>query len=112
MPRNYEEREKLQRKRSQPLRIAKLIELSGWAKPKEICKSTYLTCNTGVILDKTLNMLKMSFHIKNIVKGAFYHLRNIAKIRKYINVTTAEVLAHAFVNSKQDFCNSLLHGLP
>ena len=39
-------------------------------------------------------------------------LRNIAKIRKYINVTTAEVLVHAFINSKLDFCNSLLHGLP
>ena len=54
----------------------------------------------------------MSFHINNIVKVAFYHLRNIAKIRKYINVTTAEVLVHAFINSKLDFCNSLLHGLP
>ena len=54
----------------------------------------------------------MSFHINNIVKVAFYHLRNIAKIRKYINVTTAEVLVHAFINSKLDFCNSLLHCLP
>ena len=54
----------------------------------------------------------MSFHVNNIVKVAFYHLRNIAKIRKYINVTTAEVLVHAFINSKLDFCNSLLHGLP
>ena len=53
----------------------------------------------------------MSFHINNIVKVAFYYLRNIAKIRKYINVTTAEVLVHAFINSKLDFCNSLLHGL-
>ena len=54
----------------------------------------------------------MSFHINNTVKVAFYHLRNIAKIRKYINATTAEVLVHAFINSKLDFCNSLLHGLP
>jgi len=54
----------------------------------------------------------MSFHINNIVKEALYHLRNIVKIRKYINVTTAEVLVQAFKNSKLDFCNSLLHGLP
>ena len=54
----------------------------------------------------------MSFHINNIAKGAFYHLTNIAKIRKYINATTDEVLVHAFINSKVDFCNSLLHGLP
>ena len=53
----------------------------------------------------------MSCHIKNIVKGAFYHLRNIAEIRKYINTATAEVLVHSFVSSKFDFCNSLLYGL-
>ena len=53
----------------------------------------------------------MSFHINNIFKVAFYHLRNIAKIRRYINVSTAEVLVHVFINSKLDFCNSLLHGL-
>ena len=56
--------------------------------------------------------MRNTFHINNVVKVAFYHLRNIAKIRKYINVTTAEVLVHAFINSKLDFCNSLLHGLP
>ena len=54
----------------------------------------------------------MSFHVNNIVKVAFYHLRNIAKIRKYISVTTAEIHVHGFINSKLDFCNSLLHGLP
>ena len=65
--------------------------------------------NIGVIFDNTVTM---SFHINNIVKVAFYHLRNIAKIRKYINVTTADVLVHAFIISKLDFCNSLLHGPP
>ena len=74
----------------------------------DIIKPTNKTRNIGVIFDNTVTM---SFHINNIVKGAFYHLRNEAKIRKYINVTTAEVLVHAFINSKLDFCNSLLHGL-
>ena len=49
----------------------------------------------------------MSFLINKIVKEAFYHLRNIAKIRKYIIATRAEVLVHAFISSKLDFCNSL-----
>jgi len=65
--------------------------------------------NIGVVFDDTLTM---SCHIKNIVKGAFYHLRNIANIRKYINTAMAEVLVHSFVSSKLDFCNSLLCGLP
>ena len=75
----------------------------------DIIKPTNKTHNIGVIFNNTLTL---SFHINNIVKEAFYHLRNIAKIRKYLNVTTAEVLVHAFVNSKLDFCHSLLHGLP
>ena len=74
-----------------------------------IIEPTNKARNIGVIFDNTVTM---SFHINNLVKGAFYHLRNIAKICKYINVTTAELLVHAFVNSKLDFCNSLLHGLP
>ena len=75
----------------------------------DLIKPTKKVRNVGVLFDNTLTM---SCHIKNIVKGAFYHLRNIAKIRKYINTTTAEVLVHSFVSSKLDFCNSLLYGLP
>ena len=75
----------------------------------DIIEATNKAHNIGVIFDSTATM---SFHINNVVKGEFYHLRNIAKICKYINVTTAEVLVHTFVNSKLDFCNSLLHGLP
>ena len=51
-------------------------------------------------------------HIKNICKSSFYHLRNIAKIRKYLSQDTCEILVHAFISSKLDHCNSLLHGLP
>ena len=75
----------------------------------DIIKPTNKARNIGFFFDNTITM---SFHINNIVKGAFYHLRNIAKIRKYINATTDEVLVHAFINSKLDFCNSVLHGLP
>ena len=34
------------------------------------------------------------------------------KIRKYISPKTIELLVHAFVSSKLDFCNSLLYGIP
>ena len=54
----------------------------------DIIKPTNKARYIGVIFDNTVTM---SFHNNNIVKVAFYHLRNIAKIRKYINVTTAEV---------------------
>ena len=49
-------------------------------------------------------------HVNTIAKGAFYHIRNISKIRKYISKSTTEILIHSFVSSKLDFCNSLLFG--
>ena len=65
--------------------------------------------NIGVIFDSTISMIP---HVKNICKTSFYHLRNIAKIRKFISFKTTEMLVHAFVTSKLDHCNSLLYGLP
>ena len=41
----------------------------------EIIKPTTKARNIGVLFDNTITM---SLHINNVVKGAFYHLRNIA----------------------------------
>ena len=65
--------------------------------------------NIGVIFDSQLTMAR---NVNNICKSSFYHLRNIAKIRKFISVETTEIIVHAFVSSKLDNCNSLLFGLP
>ena len=65
--------------------------------------------NIGVTFDSTLTM---SPQINQVVKGAFYHLKNIAKIKKYIGAGTTKVLIHSFVSSRLDFCNSLLYSLP
>ena len=51
-------------------------------------------------------------HLSNVCKSLFYHLRNISKIRKYLNKESAATIVHAFVTSKLDYCNSLLFGLP
>ena len=65
--------------------------------------------NLGVQFD---SIFSFEEHIKNICKSSFYHLRNIAKIRKYLSQDTCEILVHAFISSKLNHCNSLLHGLP
>ena len=44
--------------------------------------------NHGVIFDPELSFVT---HIKNISRIAFYHLRNIAKIRKMLSVHDAFV---------------------
>ena len=50
--------------------------------------------------------------ISKICKSSHYHLRNIGKIRKYLDESSTETLIHAFVTSKLDYCNALLNGLP
>ena len=65
--------------------------------------------NLGATFDK---FLTMSTHIDNVCKSAFYHLRNIARVRRYLSFHTTEQLVHAFVTVKLDNNNALLYGLP
>jgi len=65
--------------------------------------------NIGVIFD---NNLSMDEQVTNICRSAFYHLRNIAKIRIFLSFDICETLIHAFITMKLDHCNSLLYGLP
>ena len=51
-------------------------------------------------------------HVKKICSEATYHLGNISKIRKYLTQESAQILIHAFISFKLDYCNSLLYGVP
>lgn len=61
----------------------------------------------GVIFDQDLSF---KYQIKQISRTAFFHLRNIVKIRQILSQRDAEKLIHAFVTSRLDYCNSLLSG--
>ncbi len=65
--------------------------------------------NLGVILD---NNLSFENHTSNVTKTAFFHLRNISKLRNMLSVSDAEKLVHAFMTSRLDYCNALLGGCP
>ncbi len=65
--------------------------------------------NLGVILDSNLSFKN---HISHFRKTAFFHLRNIAKLRNMLSVSDAEKLVHAFMTSRLDYCNALLGGCP
>uniref|UniRef100_A0A674E7E7 Reverse transcriptase domain-containing protein n=1 Tax=Salmo trutta TaxID=8032 RepID=A0A674E7E7_SALTR len=51
----------------------------------------------GVALDPDLSFEE---HIKTVSRTAFFHLRNIAKIRNFLSKNDAEKLIHAFVTSR------------
>ncbi len=65
--------------------------------------------NLGVKLDSNLSFEN---HISHVTKTAFFHLRNIAKLRNMLTVSGAEKLVHAFMTSRLDYCNALLGGCP
>ncbi len=65
--------------------------------------------NLGVILDSNLSFEN---HISSVTKTAFFHLRNIAKLRNMLRVSDAEKLVHAFMTSRLDYCNAQLGGCP
>ena len=53
--------------------------------------------NLGVILDSDLNFKR---HINQVTKSAFYHLKNISKLRGFLSKEDTEKLIHAFITSR------------
>ena len=57
--------------------------------------------NLGVIFDPD----------NSFCRACYYHLRDLRRIRKFLGVETAILLANAMVSSCLDYCNSLLYGV-
>ena len=63
----------------------------------------------GVLID---NELKMKDQINQTVNICNYHLRNIAFIRKYLDINALKTVISNHVLSRLDYCNVLYHALP
>ena len=85
------------------LNISELITVNDFVTP------SLQVCNLGVIFDPEL---MFDAHIKKVSKTAFFHLRNIARLRPFLSLPDAERLIHAFITSRLDYCNALYSGLP
>ena len=54
----------------------------------------------------------MEGQIKSIIKKCFFNIRNIGKIRKYLDEDSCKMLVNNLIISHLDYCNALYHGLP
>ena len=56
--------------------------------------------------------LSIASHITKLCASSFYNIYNICCNRKYLSRQSTEILVHAFLTSRPDYCNGLLYGLP
>lgn len=73
-----------------------------------VFRSDKIRC-LGVWFD---SVLSMKYHINEKCRVAFFHLRNIRSIRRFISVKLCETLVVSLVLNSFDYCNSVLYGLP
>ncbi len=64
--------------------------------------------NLGVLFNSNLSF---DSHVSSICKTAFFHLKNISKLRPMLSMSNAEILIHAFMTSRLDYCNALVGGV-
>jgi hypothetical protein len=68
---------------------------------------SHKTRNLGFIFNRNLTIAD---HVKHIRQSTFYHLKRITSLRHCISFNQLEILTHAFITSRVDFCNSMFYG--
>ncbi len=63
--------------------------------------------NLGVLFNSNLSF---NSHVSSICKTNFFNLTNISKLKPMLSMSHAEILIHAFMTSRLDYCNALLGG--
>ncbi|XP_037548511.1 uncharacterized protein LOC119425058 [Nematolebias whitei] len=69
---------------------------------------TETATNLGVRLDSDF---KLDTQIKSVIKSSFFHLRQLAKVKPFLSQHHFQILIHAFITTRLDYCNSLYVGL-
>ena len=64
--------------------------------------------NLRVISDSSF---RFSAQFSSICSSSYYHIRDFARIRRYLDKSTAIAITNALVCSRLDYCNSLLNSI-
>ena len=75
----------------------------------EKLESSKVVKSLGVILDPTLSMAQ---EINQKCSAAYFHLRNIGRIKRCLDEKRRILLVQSFVLTKLDYCNSVLANVP
>ena len=65
-------------------------------------------CNLGAQMDKHLSM---DSFIQAKSKSSTFQLRTLRRIRKFNTDSACKILVQATIQSRRDYCNSLLYGI-
>ena len=65
--------------------------------------------NLGVIFDNTFNFYRQLSHITNLLN---YQLHSLRLIRHSISISTATIIASAYIQPLFDYCNFILYNTP
>ena len=62
----------------------------------------------GVIFDITFTFRS---HISAVSSSCFYHIRDLLRVRRYLDLDSTNLLATALVSSRRDYCRLPSHGI-
>ena len=64
-----------------------------------------------LVVDISLH-LSVDRHVSRVCMGCFYRLRQLWRIRRSLDFDSLAMLIYAVVNSRMDYCNTVLAGAP
>jgi len=62
----------------------------------------------GVIID---SQLSLDAHFAAVCRSGYYQLRQLRPVTGSLSADAAKTLVRAFISSRLDYCNALLHGI-
>ena len=91
-----------------PPSVKSEIPINGTVIDGECIRFVDSAKNLGIVLDSGLSF---TLQINKVVSSCLLTIRNISRIKKFLNVQQLKTLVCTLIFSKLDYCNSLYYGL-